>query len=496
MVRNSGGRFGREEDGFHIRSPATLQGVNPMHHAHMSQHDHRMLLRFLAVSLMAALVVATLLPRSSPGVAAADDNEPSLIVPVRIEGGLAAADEGHLGPTLTIDPSLIDPGMLGDPPLLEPTIVVDPDLRAPVIDPDILPTPDLPVAGGVQINKLWCSEDYGSDYDQLAANCGPDGLATFHIYGTNAEQLADGGFISVNVATPDTITVVEDLPAGYAAPVVYCDVYAPTEPGPTDFQLASVLWYSDTVTMTEHAKVSYDLGTGDFLYCDWFNVPLTGDGSIYVNKHGCPAGFDASTASYYDLAAHCHDTMNGIQFDLSGPVSASQATGDVVDSGVVFDNLPAGSYSVAEQLPEGYGTPVVFCHTESLTDESGGSFQPYQEGNTIALELGDSVMMFCDWFNIPSGDDDGGIVIVHKWECPAGTDPVAEDFSQWSDYRSACTTPMDGVSFLLVTEGNIGLPQVTGSGGVAGEAVWTGLGPGPITLSEDVPSGYGQPVGF
>ncbi|GIW03653.1 MAG: hypothetical protein KatS3mg059_0273 [Thermomicrobiales bacterium] len=253
--------------------------------------------------------------------------------------------------------------------------------------------------------------------------------------------------------TPDTITVVEDLPAGFAAPVVYCDVYAPTEPGPTDFQLSSVLWYSDTVTMTEHAKVSYDLGTGDFLYCDWFNVPLTGENSIYVNKHGCPAGFDAYTASYYDLAANCHDTLNGIQFDLSGLVSASQVTGDVVNSGVVFDNLPAGSYSVAEQLPEGYGTPVVFCHTESLTGESGDTFQPDLIDATIALELGDAVMIFCDWFNIPSGDDDGGIVIVHKWECPAGTDPVAEDFSQWGDYQAACTTPMDGVSFLLATEG-------------------------------------------
>jgi hypothetical protein len=472
-----------------------------MHRTHKSQQEHRKVLHFLAMSLIAALVVATLLPLSSPSVSAADDDESSLIVPVRIEGGLRAADKGLPGPNLMIDPSLIDPGTLGDPPSPEPTVVVDPDFSDTVIDPDVLDpdiilTPDLPVAGGVQINKLWCNEDYGGDYYQLAANCSPDGLATFHIYGTDAEQSADGGFVSVNVATPDTITIVEDLPAGYAAPIVYCDVYAPTEPGPTDFQLASVLWYSDAVTMTEHAKVSYDLGTGDFLYCDWFNVPLTGDGSIYVNKHGCPAGFDASTASYYDLAANCHDTMNGIQFDLSGPVSASQATGDVVDSGVVFDNLPAGSYSVAEQLPEGYNTPVVFCHTESLTGESGESFQPYQEGSAFALELGDGVMMFCDWFNIPSGDDDGGVVIVHKWECPPGTDPVADDFSQWGDYQATCTTPMDGVSFLLVTEGDIGLPQVTGSGGVDGEAVWTGLGPGPITLGEDVPSGYGQPVVF
>ena len=39
-----------------------------------------------------------------------------------------------------------------------------------------------------------------------------------------------------------------------------------------------------------------------------------GSGSVTINKHRCPSAFDASAASYNELAANCTESPNGILF--------------------------------------------------------------------------------------------------------------------------------------------------------------------------------------
>ena len=83
-------------------------------------------------------------------------------------------------------------------------------------------------------------------------------------------------------------------------------------------------------------------------------------------------------------------------------------------------------------------------------------------------------------------------VAIDKRQCPAGFDTTGTIES----FRAACTTPHDGVRFLLADD-NPANPefQVT----AAGHAEWNDVIPpalGTLTISETLPSGFGTPVVF
>ena len=128
-------------------------------------------------------------------------------------------------------------------------------------------------------------------------------------------------------------------------------------------------------------------------------------GSVFVNKHVCPAGFPAD-ASQLKFARVCqgdtrpHDDGNGFLFVLfTDRASFAQKTGQVSPRAVTWDGAPAQTrVSIVEQIPSGFGTPVVFCQGNN----GGSDFErmALHTGNTIRLNLVAGGYVYCDWYNV------------------------------------------------------------------------------------------------
>lgn len=136
----------------------------------------------------------------------------------------------------------------------------------------------------------------------------------------------------------------------------------------------------------------------------------------------------------------------------------------------------AGQTTIAEELPDGYGDPVVYCQT---LDEDAGTLMASQ-GGRIILKPNPAINFDyqCNWYNVPMQTVP---VTVWKWECPQGVeiDPTAQA------HASSCTTPMNNVEFALVDR-NGPRTQVTSSGQVS----WDDVAMGTISITETVPPGY------
>lgn len=349
------------------------------------------------------------------------------------------------------------------------------------------PTLDDPIAvGAVQINKLGCDDDYDGDYYQLAANCYAMD-APFTVSSGAGDAAYNGSFTDDQVVA-GSVSVTEEIPDGYGEPFIFCDSY---------FADASESGFSQF--WASNGELQHDLQGGEWFYCDWFNVPGdlhnedTGDGSIYINKHVCPADYNADGKTYYDLAADCQGTLNGVKFNLTleDNLVESKTTGDDIDSAVNFEGLYPSAYSVEEEIPVGYGEPVVFCTNNSLTEDVLAEYyQPEVEQGKTDLELNEGEYIFCDWFNLPAK----GTITIHKWLCPVL--PAFVELPTVDEMKSACDTTGNGFIFDLSYPND---PQNPGDQGVTGDdgdgtLIFEGVDDGSIEIAEEIPSGYGDPM--
>jgi hypothetical protein len=165
-------------------------------------------------------------------------------------------------------------------------------------------------------------------------------------------------------------------------------------------------------------------------------------------------------------------------------------TAEGAPNALVLAGLPVGSITIIEELPDGFGDPLVFC---SVKDELGGSRAPLSQAQTDnnrafwQLNAGDVV--FCDWFNVPAPR--GTSISVVKFICPAAT---GVDLDAYEDYAAACTETRADVSFKLdgARTGNPG-EQLTDANG---QLTWAGMEADRYFLTEEVPAGFGPPVAF
>jgi hypothetical protein len=371
-----------------------------------------------ATALIAVILATSLLPLSSHQAAAEDDDLKIVAVEATID---PPADDEEDKVPVVVEPVLIsDDGIIVNPEPPDDDPVID-DVTI-VEEPEVEETPELgdPVAlGGVQINKLWCDADYGADYATLATNCDSGGGATFHVQGSYDEQTFEAGYFEADLATPDTIAVVEDIPAGYGAPIVFCAIYANLGGGGAfDLYQAEASWYSDAETASEHARVEADLGLGEYLYCDWFNIPSTDDGSITIQKWTCPVNYDIDGPAS-DPALDCTEPTDGITFSLLGDLGIfpDATTGEASEGIVYWGELVASNYQLDETVPDGMVAIVVTCTWyEGLGPYVYDTLIPIGTGVIdLSLAAGDDVV--CDWYNIPLDDPDGGELIVIKYWC-------------------------------------------------------------------------------
>ncbi|HEY7031408.1 MAG TPA: sortase, partial [Thermomicrobiales bacterium] len=420
------------------------------------------------VGLIACMLAMALLPLVGTGtVSAANDGDP-IVLDQAVNPEASQID--------TVDPNLID----------DQEVPIEPADGAPVDVPE-------PVRNGaaVAIVKYACPDGFDavdSDLDGLYANCGALGDVGFLVGdsngGTTAINTDGSGGAYLDGLPAGQTTVTEQLPDGYATPRVFCSIDAEGVDGNLDEM------------SVDESTVSSNLDVDQTLTCQWFNIPYagdnSGDNSIVIYKHVCQVGFDAYDADPDGLAAGCGEWQDGVTFDVTdgGPTNLSDATGPVDEGKVVFGGLDAGEYFITEEIPDGYGQPVVYCALAANEDGEPEDYAPMDlsaDGQIFSV-LASSQTLWCHWFNVPSDDP---TVTIDKYECPQGFDA---DNASVADLSVSCAgVPMDGVDFTLTDSGNATQTGTTGDAG-PGKVSWSGVAPGNVSITEDIPSGYGQPV--
>lgn len=376
---------------------------------------------------------------------------------------------------------------------------------------------DVPVyqPASLLVNTIVCPSGFdmfAADIYGLAQGCNanaPAGVA-FTLTPNGGAPLpgqTDGtGKVSWSPVTPGVATLAQALPAGYAASRVFCKETESngTETGELEFQVTD-------------NNILINPSSGGSFYCDWFNGDATPSTvTIVINKHGCPQGFDAAAnqakSGLNPLFAACLETQTGITFDVSGAAYGSaggQGTGDVVPGGVRFSGLPADTWTISEQVPSGYGDPIVACQASvSGQSQPGPAFVPNQvngDPGAIVVDLTGGQTLTCEWFNVwstggstttppvaPTASGGGGATVpppsgpatlkVLLYTCAEGYDPLAPD----ADPRADCPDTTDGATFRLVDDADETIKEVTG-GDEPGRAVFSNLDPGAYRLVEQRP---------
>jgi hypothetical protein len=297
--------------------------------------------------------------------------------------------------------------------------------------------------------------------------------------------------VAWNGLAPGRIVITEDIPTGYGEPIVYCQEAPTGQPG--DLRRVE---FNPSVEVVHELLADHDFS------CDWFNVPSNAgseNGAVSVNKHVCPFGVDADNADLAQLAITCREEpRDGYLFTFyrDNLPQTEQRTGDRAPGAVHFGlgEAPA-QFAVQEDVPDGFGTPVVFCNQ---TFANGGASRAQKmdvsTANTIAFGLNAGDTVFCDWFNVPLAQTtpEGEVRVsihIQKHDCPAGVGD--DDLARLLD---ECRQPMDGVRFSL-DRGTSDIVLLQRTGDLVSSAVaWPRLKPDSFTIQETLPEGYGAPV--
>jgi sortase (surface protein transpeptidase) len=338
---------------------------------------------------------------------------------------------------------------------------------------------------GVQVEKYDCPagyDAYSASLDDLRSQCPANQNPVQLTHGSNVSQeqgSSTTGYAEWLNEPAGSHYVYEDIPEGYGQPVVWCGVYVPQQSQPSANQM----------NVQNGNAVSWDLQPGEYLYCWWFNVPEDeGYGTIHITKYDCE-GYqeDPQSASYEDLQGACTETLSNVGFELF--VDQQQVDQSQSDGGgqAQFDQVPIGTVTVAEQLPDGYEFGVLYCYYHPQdAQNSVGSPDPVslQDGYFFDWNMEAGYILDCFWFNFP---EDGGTswIDFYKYEC-AFDESTSED----TEYYLQNCAPVEGWNFDVHWDGG-GSTETTDSEGYAS---WSGVPTGQWTASESLPEGYGQPI--
>ena len=138
----------------------------------------------------------------------------------------------------------------------------------------MVPPTQVTYNASILINKHFCPptsyfDAYSATIYDLAANCQEPATPVAFTALWNGSQIASGvaqgapNYLAFEGLPTGTVTVVEELPAGYDVPLVFCSVgdelgndRAPLAQAPVD-----------------NDRIYWALNDGDVVFCDWFNVP-------------------------------------------------------------------------------------------------------------------------------------------------------------------------------------------------------------------------------
>lgn len=336
----------------------------------------------------------------------------------------------------------------------------------------------------ILLNKFRCPlgapyEDFGSDIFDYCTD--PHAGMEFSLY---HDDLNDNQSTDVNGAInwtglPDgEFTIVEQTVSNYQDVIVYCEW--------TGIPADVVVQAGRFQVPAPEAQFVLDFPTtGMTIECGAFNLPRY-ESRILVNKRMCPSGVDLALTNVNtinDMIVACPVQGNGIEFTLDNAYGTST---QAIENGATFwDGVPHGPFTLTEDVPAGYVTPVWYCDSVAFNEDGdlvgnhawelvlapGGVLSA-----SIDAEFGE---IFACWvFNVP--DPDIGSVTVVKWLCPVG-------FSVETDnHLTDCLELWDGVTFTLND-----LEATTGEAG-PGLAAFLNLEPGEYDLTETLPGGIAE----
>lgn len=140
----------------------------------------------------------------------------------------------------------------------------------------------------------------------------------------------------------------------------------------------------------------------------------SGAGHVLVNTVGCPRGFDAAAAELVTLYLRCQTDMGSVTFTLAeqsrgntrGRGEQQKTVGNVPVNEATFGEVQPGRITLGETVPQGYGSPVVFCdsYVPGESDTSDLSQVPVNAENRVNLRLQSEEWLFCQWFNVPENE--------------------------------------------------------------------------------------------
>ncbi|MCC6792340.1 MAG: hypothetical protein IT336_11680 [Thermomicrobiales bacterium] len=184
-------------------------------------------------------------------------------------------------------------------------------------------------------------------------------------------------------------------------------------------------------------SASWNLRSGQFLDCDWYNFPFVDQttATVAIRLHKCPNGYHGSSASIYDLAADCQGTPEDVNFTITPLFSPAQTTPTDSIGWVTWEGIPSGKMTIQQQVPSGVTYQRVFCNQRKITGESTGRVEVAEapDGTLTDFLLSGYDSYDCDWYNIsdfsaadgtPTSDDEDADV---ELDDAAGTPVVDEE---------------------------------------------------------------------
>ncbi|HVL25660.1 MAG TPA: hypothetical protein VM450_16345 [Thermomicrobiales bacterium] len=351
-------------------------------------------------------------------------------------------------------------------------------------------------AGSISVTLYSCPQDYdvsanGETHGAFDANCTSptsDVVMTLSdtANGNTNQQVSDAnGAVSYPNLPPGTYTLYSGIPGEAATEYLFC-----VSEG-VDYQK----------DFNENGVTTFTGLETEQIQCDWYIVPedLRGEetgGSMTVHLAICPQEYTGD-----QLFNDCHG--NGVadqQFTLSGPAGDLTATTTLPQTpgpGVAtFTQLAAGDYTLTGGPPGDFGAVRLYCSDQATNQPTTASIE-----STIAtLSIADNQDVLCDWYYIP--ENASGItptptptevpttkaeILVTLFSCPETSAASGYAGATFADLDTACTTPVNDVSFSLSSGGGVPLSAATGVSG-PGAVRFFDLAPADYTLSPALPA--------
>ncbi|MBA2469591.1 MAG: hypothetical protein H0V37_09325 [Chloroflexia bacterium] len=326
-------------------------------------------------------------------------------------------------------------------------------------------------------------EDAGfDDYQAICTQEHDDIAFTLDHAGGSFPGTTAGGLVQWTDVPPGDFAIEETVPAGFLDPLVWCG-FNPS------IQLPGLM-------PSAGGLVTGSFGNGGSEYvCYWFNIQdPDANNSISINTYACPAGVPyVNDDDFYK--ANCPESHPGVEFALSAPHGVFPDTTDG-DGMVAWTAVPLGESSVQETIPEGFGEPVVICNfattvPHGLPFEDGPLSRIQSPSGLVSAPIDEpNVDYRCSWFNIPDSGPESR-VLIDKRICADDVDLVLTDDNVINDIITACPETGDGFEFTLDHAEGSSTQAI-----VDGATWWDGVPNGPITVTEEIPAGYGEPVWY